>query len=179
MTKRQIIVIAGKQFSGKDVVAGIILDILPDFKHVALSRAIKTEFEEQKNITLKEIERNKHLYRAELIELGNKRRAEDPDYWIKKVLAEKGNIIISDLRLKYELKTFKKLNAISIRIESSREERAKRGHIVQENDLTETELDIVTNWDFIIENNGDLEALEKDVKKVAQSIREIPAFCCK
>ena len=179
MTKRQIIVLSGKQFSGKDVVASIITDILPDFKHVALARAIKTEFEKQKNLTLKEIERNKHLYRAELIELGNKRRAEDPDYWIKKVLAEKGNIIISDLRLKYELKTFKKLDAISIRVESGREERAKRGHIVQENDLTETELDTVTNWDFVIENNGDLATLEKAVKKVAQSIQKIPAFCCK
>lgn len=179
MTKRQIIVLSGKQFSGKDVVAGILLDILPDFKHVALANAIKAEFEEQKQITLREIERNKHLYRAELIELGKKRRAEDIDYWIKKVLTEKGNIIISDLRLKYELKTFKKQGAISVRVESDREERAKRGHIVHENDLTETELDNITDWDFVIENNSDLETLEKNVKKVAQAICKIPAFCCK
>ena len=40
-----------------------------------------------------EIEKNKHLYRQDLINLGNQRRSEDKDYWIKKVIQMPGNII--------------------------------------------------------------------------------------
>jgi len=169
---RIIIVLSGKQFSGKDTVADIIKEHFSDFKEIALAGAIKKEFGKLKNITISEIERNKPLYRPELIELGNKGRAQSPDFWIEKVLEEEGNLIVPDLRLKHELEAFRKRGAITIRVESSRKERAKRGHLVAEDDPTETQLDKTKCWDYIIENNDTLESLKEQVAKVIDSIEK-------
>lgn len=167
---RKIIVISGKQYSGKDTVTNILLELLPGFRRTPLADAIKIEFGEERNITFKEIEMNKPLYRADLIVLGNKRRAEDANYWIKKVLDTDDNIIISDARFTYEINTFEKHNAIKIRVESDREERAKRGKLVKEDDSTETDLDNYGNWDYIIENNGTYEDLKAATEKLSSSI---------
>ncbi len=169
---KKIVVISGKQFSGKDTVANVLKEELPDFKLAPLADAIKIEFGEEKNLTFNEVERNKPLYRAELIVLGNKRRAEDTDYWIKKVLKLENNILISDARLQHEIDTFEKLNAIKIRVDSDREERIKRGKLVKENDSTETDLDDYKDWDYIIENNGTIDELEEKAHKIAKEIRE-------
>lgn len=172
MKKKQIIVISGKQYSGKDTVAGILKNVLENFRIAPLAEAIKLEFGEKKNLTLKEVERNKPLYRAELIELGNKRRTQDANYWINKVLSMEGNLLVPDLRLKHELDTFKKLGAITIRVDSDREERAKRGKLVSENDTTETDLDNIKKWDYIIENSGTYADLQQKLQVVAEEISE-------
>ena len=172
MKNKKIIVISGKQFSGKDTVANIFCQCLDGFTRIGLADALKLEFGKAKDLTLNEIERNKPLYRAELIDLGNKRRNDDPDYWIKKVMETEGNLIISDIRLIHELKTFKKLNAIAIRVESSREHRSLRGHLVQETDQTETALDGYKEWDFVIENNGSCEELQKRAVDLAKQIKK-------
>jgi phosphomevalonate kinase len=170
MEKKKIVIISGKQFSGKDTVANTLKNILEDFKIAPLADAIKTEFGEEKNITFNEIERNKPLYRAELIELGNKKRSKNKNYWINKVLSTSDNIIVSDVRLRHELETFKKLDAIAIRAESDRDERIKRGRLVSEDDSTETDLDKTKDWDYIIENNGTVEELQKKALKIAKQI---------
>ncbi|OGI01981.1 MAG: hypothetical protein A2Y25_08405 [Candidatus Melainabacteria bacterium GWF2_37_15] len=167
---KKILIISGKQYSGKDTVASILLEMLPDFKLAPLANALKEEFSEEKNLSVAEVERNKPLYRAELIELGNKRRAEDPDYWIKKVLDSEGNIIISDARLKHEIDIFEKYGAIKIRVESDRTQRAKRGKLVKEDDTTETDLDNYKKWDYVIENSGTLAALRKKTEKIGKEI---------
>lgn len=169
---KKIIVISGKQFSGKDTVAKILLEMLPDFKLAPLADAIKIEFSEEKNLSFNEVERNKPLYRAELIVLGNKRRAEDPDYWIKKVIDSDDDIIISDARLKHEIKTFDKYGAIKIRVDSDREERAKRGKLVKEDDPTETDLDDYKKWDYVVENNSSYEELKKKVEKIGKELQK-------
>lgn len=169
---KKIIVLSGKQFSGKDTVADMIKEHFTDFKEIALASAIKKEFGKLKNITISEIERNKPLYRAELIELGNKGRAESPEFWIKKVIEEDGNIIVPDLRLKHELFIFRIHGAISIRVESNREERAKRGNLVSEDDPTETQLDNINDWNYVIENNGTLDELQAQVNKIIKLIEQ-------
>ena len=83
----KIVILSGKQYSGKDTAAKILLEKLKDFKRIGLGDAIKIEYSENTGLTLDEIINNKHLYRPDLIALGNKRRAEDSDYWIKKVIA--------------------------------------------------------------------------------------------
>lgn len=170
MEKKKIIIISGKQLSGKDTVANTLTNVFSDFKITPLAGAIKAEFGEEKNLTMNEIERNKPLYRSELIELGNRKRAKDKNYWLNKVVSAPENLIVSDVRLYHELETFKKLDAVAIRVESKRDIRAKRGKLVNEDDRTETDLDDVKGWNYVIENNGTVEELQKKTMKIAKEI---------
>lgn len=169
-----IIVISGKQLSGKDTVAKILLQKLPNFRRVGIGDAIKSEYAKEKNITIEEIEANKAYYRPDLIALGDKGRAISDTFWIKKLIEMEGNLIIPDLRLKKEYAFFKTVNAFSIRVESSEENRLKRGQIVKGDDLTETDLDDISSWDYIIENNDTydnlLEACDLLIKKINRDL---------
>ncbi|HSA07156.1 MAG TPA: hypothetical protein P5556_08230 [Candidatus Gastranaerophilales bacterium] len=169
---KKIVIISGKQYSGKDTTANVLKTILSGFKLAPLADAIKIEFGEEKNLTFNEIERNKPLYRADLIVFGNKRRAEDNDYWIKKALKCDNNIIISDVRLQHEISAFEEYHAVKIRVEANREEREKRGKLVKEDDPTETDLDNYDNWDYIIENNGSIQELEEKAARIGKEILE-------
>lgn len=168
---RTVIIISGKQYSGKDTIAKMIQDELPNFQISPLARGIKEEFAEIKNITPHEVEMNKPIYRAELIVLGNKHRDEDPDYWIKRVINKEGDIIVSDLRLKHEYDVFKKHGAVSIRVNADRDERTKRGTLVKEDDKTETDLDDIKDWDFVVENSGDLEKLKAKASEIIKAVK--------
>ncbi len=167
----KIIVLSGKQYSGKDTVAKILLENLTNFKRIGLGDAIKLEYSEKTNIPFEEIEKNKHLYRQDLINLGNKRRSEDKDYWIKKVISQPGNIIVPDVRVKRELEFFKAENAFTIRVEASRETRSQRGKLVGETDVTEVDLDDVKDWNYVISNNSTYENLQAESLKLANEIK--------
>lgn len=168
----KIIVLSGKQYSGKDTAAKIILENLTDFKRIGLGDAIKIEYGEQKGLTFEEIEKNKHLYRQDLINLGNQRRSEDSDYWIKKVIQMPGNIVVPDVRVKRELEYFKEANAFTIRVEASRETRSARGQLVGETDITEVDLDDINDWDAIITNNSTYEDLQAQSIELVNLIKE-------
>ena len=58
MTKK-IIILSGKQFSGKDTVAKFLLEFMPDFKRIGLGDAIKLEYGKQKGLTFEEIWKQK------------------------------------------------------------------------------------------------------------------------
>lgn len=168
----KIIILSGKQYSGKDTVAKILLEVLKNFRRIGLGDAIKLEYGEKKGLSLDEIEANKHVYRPDLIELGNSRRSQDKDYWIKKVISMPGNIIVPDVRVKRELEFFKDANAYKIRVESDIEKRALRGKLSSADDLTETDLDDVSDWDFVIENNSSYEDLLKNTQDLLVEIKK-------
>ena len=121
-------------------------------------------------MTYDEIEQNKGKYRPDLIALGNWGRAQDPDYWLKKILEEEGNIIVTDVRVQHEYDVFKSAGAITIRVEASRDVRASRGTLSGENDVTEKGLDHIKDWDYVIENNADYETLKNMVMKITHDI---------
>lgn len=162
----KVIIFSGKQYSGKDTAAKIMLEKLKDFRRCAIGDIIKITYGAQHNLTYEEIEQNKAKYRAGLIELGNLGRAKDADYWLKKILEQEGNIIVTDVRVPHEYEIFKNAGAISIRIETDRKIRAQRGTLVGEDDVTEVGLDNVKNWDFVIENNSDYNNLEKSINEI-------------
>ncbi len=166
-----IIIFSGKQYSGKDTAAKIMLDKMPDFKRCAMGDIIKLTYGKEKGLTYEEIEKNKAIYRQDLINLGNWGRKQDPDYWLKKILEQKGNIIVTDVRVLHEYEVFKNAGAVAIRVEASRETRQKRGNLVGENDITETGLDNIKDWDYVIDNNSDYENLIIQVNKIVEDIR--------
>ncbi len=167
----KIIILSGKQYSGKDTVAKILLENLTNFKRIGLGDAIKIEYGESKGLTFEEIEKNKHLYRQDLINLGNQRRSEDKDYWIKKVIKMPGNIVVPDVRVKRELEFFEEAGAYKIRVEASRETRSQRGNLVGETDVTEVDLDNITTWDYVITNDTTYENLQAESIKLASIIK--------
>lgn len=168
----KIIIFSGKQYSGKDTVAKIMLAEMKDYKRCAMGDIIKLTYGEQKGLTYEEIEKNKPLYRQDLINLGNWGRAQDPDYWLKKIVEQDGNIMVTDVRVPHEYEVFKNAGAITIRVEASRDTRASRGELVGENDITEVGLDNIKNWDYIIENNSDYETLKEKVFAIIKKIKE-------
>ena len=167
----KIIIFSGKQYSGKDTAAKILMEILPSFRRCAMGDIIKIEYAKQNNLTYEEIENNKAKYRAGLIELGNWGREQSPDYWIEQIIAQKGNIVVTDVRIKHEYDVFKNAGAISIRVEADREVReARGGSLVGEDDITEVDLDDIHNWDFVIDNNKDYESLKSKVLEIIEKL---------
>lgn len=159
----KIIIFSGKQYSGKDTAAKILLEELPDYKRCAMGDIIKLEYGRQHNLTYEEIEQNKSQYRAGLIELGNWGRAQSPDYWLEKIIATAGKIMVTDVRVQHEYDVFKNAGAISVRVEASRDVRAKRGDLVGEDDITEVGLDHIKDWDYVIDNNSSYEEFKEKV----------------
>ena len=169
----KIIIFSGKQYSGKDTAAKIMLEFLKDYKRCAMGDIIKITYGKEHNLTFEEIEKNKPLYRQGLIDLGNWGRAQHPDYWLNKIIEQKGNIIVTDVRVPHEYEVFKNAGAISIRIEASRETRALRGELVGENDITEVGLDDVKNWDYVIDNNSDYKTLRKNILEIIKENKKL------
>lgn len=168
----KIIIFSGKQYSGKDTVAKIMLEAMPDYKRCAMGDIIKLTYGEQKGLSYDEIEKNKAIYRQDLINLGNWGRSQDPDYWLKKIIEQEGNIMVTDVRVQHEYDVFKKAGAITIRVEASRDTRKERGKLIGEDDVTETGLDHVKDWDYVIDNNSDYETLKNKVNRVIEKIKE-------
>lgn len=166
-----IIIFSGKQYAGKDTAAKIMLDKMQNYRRCAMGDIIKLTYGAQKGLTYDEIEKNKAKYRSDLIVLGNWGREQDPDYWLKKIIKQKGNIIVTDVRVPHEYEVFKNAGAITIRVEATRETRAKRGQLVGENDITEVGLDNEKNWDYIIDNNSTYEYLKTQVEKIIDEIK--------
>ena len=170
MAKR-IIIFSGKQYSGKDTAAKILMEAMPDYKRCAMGDIIKLEYGKQNNLTYEEIEQNKTLYRQGLIDLGNWGRQQSPDYWLEKIIAQIGNIVVTDVRIKHEYEIFKKAGAITIRVEADRNIRESRGgKLIGENDVTEVDLDNIQDWDFVIDNNKDYETLKSNVLKIVEKL---------
>jgi len=167
----RIIIFSGKQYSGKDTAAKILMDVKPEYKRCAMGDIIKIEYGRKHNISVEEIENNKPKYRQGLIDLGNWGRSQSPDFWLEKIIAQDGNIVVTDVRIKHEYEVFKSGGAISIRVEAEREIReARGGKLVGENDVTETDLDEIKDWDFIIDNNGSYEGLKQQVLEITNQI---------
>lgn len=166
----KIIIFSGKQYSGKDTVAKILLEKMTDYERCAMGDIIKKVYGSQKGLTYAEIERNKPLYRQDLIDLGNWGRSIDQDYWLKKIISQPGKIIVTDVRVPHELDVFKSAGAITIRVEASREVRASRGELVGETDITEIGLDDVKDWDYVIENNSDYETLKAKALELVNAL---------
>lgn len=167
----KIIIFSGKQYAGKDTAAKILLDSMPEFRRCAMGDIIKLTYGKEKSLSYDEIERNKAKYRADLITLGNWGRSQSPDYWLQKIVEQDGNIVVTDVRIPHEYDVFKKADAISIRIEATRDVRASRGQLIGEDDITEVGLDNITDWDYVIENNTTYEYLKTQVSKVIKDIK--------
>ncbi|MBQ9246624.1 hypothetical protein IJ182_10200 [bacterium] len=165
-----ILIFSGKQFSGKDTVAKILLERFKTFKRIGIADAIKMRYSQKTGLSLQEIEKNKSIYRQDLIDLGDWGRAQSPDYWLNSIIAYNGNTIVTDIRVEHELNLFKKHGAFAIRVEATEEARSQRGTLASKNDNTETALDNIKDWDYVIQNNGTYEELLQNTENLISAI---------
>ncbi len=161
-----LIGISGKQYAGKDFLADMLLKQLPGFTKIPLALAIKQVYAQQQGLSVDEVEQHKAQHRPGLIALGDWGRQQSPNYWLRQALAAPGKKIISDVRLKHEHDFLRNQGAYLIRLEADRDIRGHRGSLVSEQDLTETQLDTVTDWDAVLTNNGDPTALATQLQKL-------------
>ena len=167
----KIIIFSGKQYSGKDTAAKIMLNEMPDFHRCAMGDIIKLEYGKKHNLTYEEIEANKAQYRAGLIDLGNWGRSQHPDYWLRKIISSEGNIMVTDVRVQHEYDVFKAAGAIAIRIEADRNVRAQRGNLIGEDDVTEVGLDNVKDWDYVLTNNDDYDSFKMKILELVKELK--------
>ena len=170
--KPKIITFSGKQYSGKDTAAKILMEAMPEYRRCAMGDIIKIEYGKLNNLTYSEIEANKAQYRQGLIDLGNWGRQQSPDYWLKKIIEQEGYLVVTDVRIKHEYEVFKKAGAITIRVEADRDIReARGGKLIGEDDVTEVDLDSIQDWDFVIDNNKDYETLRTKFLEIVEKLR--------
>ncbi len=171
-SSKKIIVFSGKQFSGKDTVAKVLLEKFKSFKRIGIADAIKLKYSLKTGLSVEEIEKNKPVYRQDLIDLGNWGRAQNPDYWLNSIIEYEGNTIVTDIRMKHELDVFRSHGAFTVRVDAKEEVRRKRGKLVSGNDTTETELDNIKDWDYVFDNNGSYEDLQNNIPELIKAIEE-------
>lgn len=169
-----IIGLSGKPRSGKDTVARMFQVLLPGIRRIGFSYAIKDEFDKENGTNTRFNEKEKDKYRLGLQELGNRRRQEDPNYWVLKVINTPPPLLIKDVRFPLEANMVKEKGGFLVRIESDEAILKKRLGVYFAETIqheNEKKLDHYTNWDFVIKNNGSLQDLEQQVRKIVEVIK--------
>lgn len=161
------ILLLGKRRSGKDTSAKIIQDYFKEkynltFFDKALACPLKVFVALQNGISLETLEKNKYMYRSELIKTGtNLRKAFGDQFFCESLLQETfdgSSYIVTDIRNKMELNYFsEKVPSISIKL--------IRNEQVEENkdaDNHEKEVDTLTA-DITIQNDGNIDDLKQKI----------------
>jgi len=161
----QIVLISGYAGSGKDTFADFLIRYLPDAKKYAFADSIKEIARKYFDWDGTKDEKGRQL----LIGIGATGREENLHVWtervIEKIHKDRPEVaVISDWRFKHEYEKMKEVfrmeNLITVRI--------KKDGIKVINDISEHDLDDFLDFDFIIQNNGSLQELEKQAEKIAK-----------
>lgn len=179
-SKPLVILLSGKRFSGKSVASSLIKDMYinqnKSVKVTSFSYSLKKQFCENNNLSLNQFltdHEYKDKYRTQLTEYYD---TTNPVTFTKYTENEIDKnefdvYVVDDLRsfefqIDYLLKNCSsKWNMKFIRINSSDENKQKRGWVNTEYDkhLCETELDTYTEFDAIVNNDSDINEYEKTI----------------
>jgi dephospho-CoA kinase len=175
------IAISGKAGAGKSALAAALVDAMyPDARRVAFADEIKSEVKE-----LFGLEKGDPGGREKLIDHGEGKRNEDPDYWIAKLewtleyIVRPGVVpVIDDLRFERELEWCRNRGFYIVRVDAPLECRLDRlrsgGHsldVVYSRHAGETELD-GAEFDFRWSNGGwDGCTIECTAERILRRIR--------
>lgn len=171
-----IIVLSGKARSGKDTIADYICNnYVPSIK-VSFAEPLKAMCKKYFGFSNAELNETKTAESRKVMQgLGMLVRGEvDPNFWInlmrRKIFDYNMNcyryIVVSDCRFVNELNLFDTIyydKVVKIRVNRA------QGKVEYGADTpSETELDNITNWDYVIENNFDLAHLYDKVNTIIQ-----------
>ncbi|XP_020289757.1 probable phosphomevalonate kinase [Pseudomyrmex gracilis] len=173
----RVLLFSGKRKSGKDYITDILYKRLGPQKSaiLRLSGPIKTHWAKYLNLDIDQLLGHgeyKEKYRLEMVKWGEDMRKKDYGYFCRAAIdmynaREKAVWIVSDARRKTDIKWFKENfgdACKTIRIVCPDEIRKKRGWVYIpgiDDSETECDLDDVTVWDILINNddNNDIEVI--------------------
>lgn len=189
---KNIIVLSGKKGSGKDTFAdifkrskliqelndGIPFDKIIDYKVLSFASPIKYILSYLTKRTIEDLDSNKNyeLYHGKTVRDYYRLIADafkeifSEDIWVGQLISsmnENDRYIITDLRFKNEYNILLKyFNPIFIRIKRDVEDDQHK---------SETDLDDIPDdeFDFIIDNNGDIDSLKLQTNKLIEKINDI------
>ena len=185
--KPLVILLSGKRFSGKSAASSIIKDIYinqnKSVKVTSFSYSLKKQFCENNNLSLDQFladHEYKDKYRVQLTKYYDTTNpATFTKYTENEIDKNEFDVyVIDDLRsfefqIDYLLKNCSdKWNMKFIRINSSDENKQKRGWINTDYDKhqCETELDTYTEFDYIVNNDSDINEYEKTIRMILETI---------
>ena len=171
----RVFLIAGKAGCGKNEVANIIKEELPNTVITAFSKYIKLFALELTEWDGRDITKPREF----LQNMGDKLRAIDEDFLTKRILEDlevykrEGivNVVISDVRLVHELEYFKNLSGydvIAIRVNCSNSTRELTDS--EKSHHTETALDTYQAFDYVVYNDMN-ENLKKEIKEILEGMK--------
>lgn len=174
--------VSGKRYAGKDTVADALARMLKggcrSVARVSFASAVKADVAARHGLDLGRLMCDaayKEQYRELLISHATSMRAADEDYWVRSAYATAdraapSDIIVSDWRFPNEAQWLRNAGArvVTIRVMASDEARIARGWVPSavDSDPSECLLD-GSAFDYVIENNGDMGSLEREVGRIA------------
>lgn len=181
MNQQSILAFSGKAGSGKSTASALVKTMLESTKRpiiqLSFASAVKEiafmlfEWDGDKtSYYLSDGSLDLHRGRGLLINIGQTMRGINPDCWVNAVINKiemgpsEGIFIIDDARFKNEVEHLRERGARLIRIENPL---SLKGI----DDATENDLDGITDWDHIIENNGtDMAAFQSQLRFAVKEV---------
>ncbi|CAM4705290.1 unnamed protein product [Leuciscus chuanchicus] len=182
---RIILLFSGKRKSGKDYVADLIQHRLTAEVCciLRLSAPLKQQYAQDHGLDYEELlgcGQYKERHRAEMIRWGEMRRQQDSGFFCRLAVqhAEKPVWIVSDCRRKSDVQWFRQEfpdRCVCVRVEASEQTRSQRGwRFTTGVDDAESEcgLDEGLQFDWILQNDGEHELLEKQLEELLSSLTQ-------
>jgi len=175
-TKDIVIGVSGKCFSGKSTIATILENVygrypkaFADMLKIMAAEGISEDsdffFNDENKI--KTIDKLGMTGRVYLQKMGRAmREGVHPDYWVIALYSDLGEcryVTIADVRLLNEVKFIKNQGGIIIRVNGDPTGMRAKRPLEEQMDSSETELDDYQGFDIVLENNGSIEELQKNL----------------
>lgn len=176
---RLVLVFSGKRKSGKDHITSLLQERLGPRVSciIRLSGPLKKQFALDHSLDLDLLlgpGPYKELYRSQMIQWGEDQRRTDPGFFCRLATREANQPVwlVSDARRISDLTWFRtqyRTQTRTVRVQTSNQTRTERGWSFTAGvDDAESEcgLDTVSDWDWIISNEGDAQELEDQLRPV-------------
>ncbi|XP_004693831.1 PREDICTED: phosphomevalonate kinase [Condylura cristata] len=180
---RLVLLFSGKRKSGKDFVTDTLQSRLGSdvCATLRLSGPLKEQFAQEHGLNLQRLldaSAYKENYRKDMIRWGEEMRQADPGFFCRKIVKDVSQPIwlVSDTRRVSDIKWFREAyGAVTqlVRVVASEQSRRQRGWVFTpgvDDAESECDLDNFEGFDWIIENHGDEQYLEEQLKTLIEFV---------
>ncbi|XP_037355316.1 phosphomevalonate kinase isoform X1 [Talpa occidentalis] len=181
---RLVLLFSGKRKSGKDFVTDELLSRLGSdvCAILRLSGPLKEQFAQEHGLNFQRLldaSDYKETYRKDMIRWGEEKRQADPGFFCRRIVKGVSQPIwlVSDARRVSDIEWFREAyGAVTqlVRVVASEQSRQQRGWMFTpgvDDAESECDLDNFEDFDWTIENHGDAQYLEEQLKSLVEFVR--------